>query len=300
MSVLELSERTRGIADRLAPYARDVLERAAREAHRLHAEEVSSEHFLYALLLDEEAGATRLVLHAFADPATIAQEVLALCPGILVVASSRSLPFSVRSVDVLEEARSDAHRAGAPKVEPEHLLASSFRALDEPQQSALREAGYDLQPVPPRAEGEVLPREGPLLRHYSEAARRALGLACRAAGQLERDAISPAHVVLAALEADSALAQRASCSPSRARMVLGSHDVDLTPLGSRRLPLAPDLTSLLEGVEPGAETAAVLTRLLAGGTEELRLLLIQQKITLALAERSGGSFPDPEVPPAAP
>ena len=96
------------LGQRLAPYARETLERGASLAARLHADEVSPEHWLAALLADEECAATRAVLHAFADPETIGIEVLAQCSGIMVVGSGRTLPFSVRAVSALRAARAGA------------------------------------------------------------------------------------------------------------------------------------------------------------------------------------------------
>ena len=70
----------------LEPYARGLLQAAGAHALRLHAETVSPEHLLWALMDDPSAAAHAAVLHAFADPGTIADEVLAVSPGLLVVA----------------------------------------------------------------------------------------------------------------------------------------------------------------------------------------------------------------------
>ena len=97
--------------------------RAARYALRLHAEELAIEHLFASLLEDEECGATRLVLHAFADPETLAVEVLALCPGIMVVGSEHCLPFSVRGVRT---------QLVVPKRNDSRLVAAASRSLYEP------------------------------------------------------------------------------------------------------------------------------------------------------------------------
>ena len=301
MSTLSLADpAVASLVGALAPYARFTLERAARTAHRLHAEEVAPEHLLQALLEDETAAATRVVLHAFADPQTIAAEVLALCPGILVVASGRSLPFSVRGVRALEAARATAAAEGAAEVTAEHVLRAAAQELEPELARALAAAGYrTAAALPGAAAGDAVPDHGPLFRHFADVTRRALGAACRAAARLERDAIGPAHLVLGALEADPELGGRVGLGAVRARMVLLHRDDDPTPLPARRLAPDPALVALLRGVGAGADTAALLERLLSHGAEELRLLLTQQKVTGALLERARGAFQDPEPPSSA-
>jgi len=284
----------RAAVDRLAPHARSRLAGAARLAVRLHAEEVTSEHLLAAILADEDAGATRLVLHAFADPETLHAEVLALCPGILVVGSGRSLPFSPRALEALFAARRGARTAGTEVVGSAHVLAAAARELEPELARALAAAGYR-EPegwAPPPSAG---PRETALFATFEARARRALGAACRAAAQLGRDAISPAHLVLGCAEVAEDAAAAAGLTASRARMCLAGRDED--PSRPEPVSLPPDdgLVALLAGLAPPADTFAVLDRVLSHGSPELRLLLVQQKITPALVERSRGAFPDPRT-----
>src|SRR5262245_18257872 len=110
---------------RLAPCARASLTRARKLALRLHAEELSPEHWLAALLEDEDYAATRTVLHAFADPETIGVEVLALCEGIMVVGSGRTLPFSVLGVEALRAARSTAAARRGRQVVVEDVFSAA-------------------------------------------------------------------------------------------------------------------------------------------------------------------------------
>ena len=293
---------------RLGAYARAALETAARHAHRLHAREVSPEHLLSSLFLDESAAATRLVLFAFADPETLAIELLALSPGILVVGSDRSLPFSVRGVRVLECARGRAIEAGAAAVTPRHLLACALGELDPEALGPVAAVGLPLealsrteeppQPLPQGNPEDPIPPQGPLFARFAQDARRALGLAARAARAWRREAISPAHLTLGALEADGSLAEALGVRPNRVRMALGGRDDDSTPLEPRQLPLDGDLAALLADLEEDASTLAILGRILAGGSEETRLLLRRQRVTWELFERAQDSFQDPPDPAA--
>jgi len=290
------------LGQRLAPYARETLERGVSLAARLHADEVSPEHWLAALLADEECAATRAVLHAFADPETIGIEVLAQCSGIMVVGSGRTLPFSVRALSALRAARAGAHRRGASSVEPADLLPAAAAELPD----ALR---AKLAPLPETetagnpSTGEVrtstVSEEGPLFRRYSTDGLRALGAACRTASSLHRAAIGPLHLCLGCLEVDAALCERSGWSAGRLRLAAAGADADETPLPQRTLAGDARLLELFPRLPPAAETLDVLGALLEHGTEELLALLRRQKVTLALFERCRGVFRDPPGPPDA-
>ena len=84
----------------------------------LHADAVSREHLVCVLLSDEESALSELVEHAFADPETLHQDALALAPGILVVGSGATKPFSVRAVLAARRAVELAQGAGLSLVNP--------------------------------------------------------------------------------------------------------------------------------------------------------------------------------------
>ncbi len=285
---------------RLAPYAHASFERAAGLAARLHAEEISPEHWLVALLADEGCAATRAVLHAFADPETIGVEVLALCAGIMVVGSDRTLPFSVLGVEALRTARAGAAARACTRVEPSDLFQASVVRLTPELRARLAllpAAVLDLGVRPsPREGGEGLPAAGPLFRHFSANALRALGTGGRVAAALGRDAIGPAHLVLGALEVDDELREHTALTPTRVRMACSGLDEDRTPLPERRLGGDERLRALLGEIPPGAGTLDVVGWMLARGSEELIALLRRQKVTSALLERCRGVYQDP--PPA--
>ena len=70
-------------------------------------------------------------------------------------------------------------------------------------------------------------------------------------------------------------------------------DEDLTPLSTRPLDLESSLERLLSGLPRGADSLRLLGEILSEGREEVRSLLVRQKITLALYEHAQGSFVDP-------
>lgn len=297
-------------AERLAPYARFSLGRAERFATHLHARELCPEHWLVSLLQDEDCAATRLVLHAFADPRSIGGEVLALCPGIMVVGSGHSLPFSVLGVAALRSARAGAAARGAERVEPGDVLRAALARVSPEAHARLELAaggGAEFAAAARTPTEEGSPRttdlepleQGSFFGCFSGAALRALGVACRAAGELGRDAIGPVHLLAGSLEVDPALREHTRLSPGRLRVALSGLDADPTPLPARTLRADESLLELLSSVPPGADTLDVLGWMLAHGTDELRALLRRQKITTALHERARGVFRDPE-PPASP
>ncbi len=285
-----------GLGDRLAPYARLSLERAARFAARLHADELSSEHWLVSLLEDEDCAATRLVLHAFADPATIGQELLALCSGIMVVGSGHSLPFSVLGVAALRAARSGLAAEGGGQVEAGDLFRAACAELPPASRERLAAAGTIAETAgAPPEEGAPPADSAPFFGRFSPEALRALGAACRIAAGLGRSSIGPAHLLLGCLEVDGGLRATTGLSPARARLALAGQDEDETPLRARTLRADERLRELLTGLPAGADSLDVLGWMLFHGTQELRSLLRRQRITPALHERSRAAFRDPEL-----
>jgi hypothetical protein len=282
---------------RLAPYARASFDQAAALAARLHAEEISPEHWLAALLADEGCAATRAVLHAFADPETLGIEVLALCAGIMVVGSERTLPFSVRGVEVLHAARARADARRAPAVEPADLFASALAFLAG--EAGTRLAGVAGAALAPwtSAGAAAAPafRAGPLLGGFSAQSLRALGASARSAASFAREAIGPAHVLLGVLEVDEGLRSELGLATGRTRMALAGVDADSTPLPPRRIAAEPRLQALLASLPAEAETLDVLAEMLARASEELKALLLRQKVTGALIERCRGTFRDPAL-----
>lgn len=277
----------------VAPYVAAILDDAAGRAVRLHARAVSTEHFLLAMLADEDCGAHRLILHAFADPETLYAQVLALSPGILVVGSSRSLPFSPHGVQALYSAKATAEARGSAQVELGDLVSAAFSALGADAQARATEAGGTLEEFPtvPAAAFDDDPSSP--FAAFDDASKRALGRAAKVATELRRASVAPAHLLLAALEADSELGERIGLPRARARMVLAGTDDEDPPPAERSLAPDPGLRALLERLPAGAGTALALSTIVEAGTSELQLLLSQQRITLGLVGATGALFDDP-------
>jgi len=152
-------------------------------------------------------------------------------------------------------------------------------------------------PAADSAEHGTLPDSGPLFRHFSSGALRALGAGGRAAASLRRDAIGPAHIALGTLEVDPALRERTALTPARVRMACSGLDEDRTPLPERRLGADERLRAMLAELPSAAGTLEVLGWILARGNQESVALLRRQKVTTTLFERCRGAYEDPPPPP---
>lgn len=291
-------QRTRELLARLAPYARGLLERGARLALTLHADEFGPEHLLCALMDDEDCGAHRLALHAFADPPTISGEALSLAAGIMISGSSAALPFSTLGVQALRRARADAARRQSTAVEISHLVLASFDELEPAVREQLSDSGWSraaLEALATRAgpAARSVEDQGALFRSFSEDAKRLLSAAGKLARQHEHAAISPGHLLLASLTWDQTLERAAGLPPSRVRMALRGRLDDRTPAPERPLPLDESAEAFLARIAPGATSVALLAGFHAGLTPELAQVLNRHKLTPALFERAGASFADP-------
>jgi hypothetical protein len=289
---LDLADRDLApLLGRLRPYARALLARAGDHALRLHADVVSAEHLLSTLMDDEESAAHRAVLHAFADPATISDEALAISPGLMVVASGSTLPFSARAANVL--ARAHAQRAASGLVEVRDLLEHAERELADPLREALRARGY----AGPgggaeRNDAGAPPPLGPeLFRHFSTPAKRALSAANRLAAGERARSIAPAHLLLGCLREEP---DAAGIAVHRVREALAGRSADESAPRPRSLPPDRGLLELLEGIPEGSDSLALLARFHAAATPELAAILVRSKVTAAFLERARAGFRDPD------
>ena len=281
---------------RLGPYARDLVEAAGRHALRIHADVVTPDHLLTTLMADEECGAHAAVLHAFADPSTIAEEALAISPGWMVVASGSTLPFSARGARALASASARAGREGAEEVRLSDLRLASEAALDEEVRAALRAAGYagtnpsgGLPGDTPagHTEGAV-----PASRRFTAEAKRALSTANRLAASEHATSISPAHLFLAALE-DAREAAEAGMAFPRARALLAGRTKDASAPPERVLPPDPSLVRFLSDLPSSGGSLDLLRRFHGGVTPELAAILDRSKVSASYLDRARGSFRDP-------
>ena len=287
----------------LAPHATEwgpachaALAGAGVEAARVHADEVGPEHLIRVVMLDEECAAHRAVLHAFADPETLALEALSIMEGILVVGSSCSLPLSTRSVEALRSARSRAAEVGAITFDGDQILAAAAGALDDGVAQLLTKNGFKDAELLPRDEGGGVRDEGHLFRDSTEDARRTLSLAARLAVAEESPAIAPGHLVIAALSQDSTRARRAGVSATRVKQLLSGKTRDDSPPDPTPLPPSDELVRVIAALGEGADTLDILMAFHRSGGEELTHLLERHRITLPFLDRVRASFRDNPSP----
>lgn len=287
---------------RLGPYLDGALERAADQARRLHAGALALEHLLLALLEDQDSALNRLVEHAFADSETLLADVLAIAPGILVVGSGATLPFSPKGVAAVREARARAARRGAGQVTPADVLLTAATLLEpgagmalgsqDPSAGAWEGALSQADPAGPAA--DPVREEGHLFHHFSPDARRALSGAGRVARRAGAPAIAPAHLLVATLEVDGTLAQRLGLTAGRAAQVLRPYASDPSRPASDPIPPEPGMLAFLAALPPGAGSLDVLGRLLADPSSEQAQVFARQKVTSALLARARGAIADPD------
>ena len=286
---------TRSAHDALSPYLQQSLERAAEHAWRLHADEITLEHLFTVILVDEDSAAHRAIVFGFADPPTLAAEALALSPGILVVGSGTSLPFSPRGVATLFDARERAAAEGSAKVTPAHLFAAAYGELEDDARAALEVAGFDATGLAePPEEGEPgVEATGALFASFSDVARRSMGLSCRLAARGGSDAIAPAHIARAALETVPDLAQRAGIGPHELGRAVTGNELDPTTPEPRAVAVDADLARFLESLPSGGGTLQLLGAFCERGPGELIDILKRNRIGQDLVERASGSYRDP-------
>lgn len=267
--------------------------RATTLALELHADVISREHLVCCLLDDEESALYELVEHAFADPETLYQDALALAPGILVVGSSATCSFSVRSVRAARAAVELARSAGLAKVGLGCVLRAACAELPEDARAALSEAGCDPEAAPlDGVQGDLT--EGTHLFHpFSDEARRALTSASRHAARGGRGALSPADLVIGALGEDAELARCFGTDATGANTLLGPFAEDLTKPEHRELEEDEELSQLFSGLPVDGGSLDVLKLILSEPEEELAQVFLRQKVTAALLDRSKATFVDP-------
>lgn len=287
-----------GLADalaRLSPYLCARVEDAGERALTLHAEEVGLEHLIWSLMLDEDSALFVTVDQAFADTDTVAADALSLCSGILVSTRAGALPFSTRGVEASRGARALARERGLSEVGPACLALGAAAELEDELARDLAEAGLDLERVRGQlAQGEApLELEGHLFRAFANATRQALVVAARAAAAATEPSIGPARLLVAALEADAALAEVAGLPARRARVAIEGRAVDLSPPPARLLPPDSCLLDFLARLPEGAGSLDVAEAVLEDPGSELAQVFGRQKVTPHLLERARAAYDDP-------
>ncbi len=179
---------------------------------------------------------------------------------------------------------------------PGRCCPRAWRATTAQQAARLADAG-----VAPYAETRSLdpvdPDEHAIFGVFSKDAKQALARANHAAASLRAEAIGPVHLVLGVLAVapQDALAERLGLRASRVRAALATLHEDPTPPPEVRPPADAALERLLASLPAGADTLACLAAFhsAADVTEELRQVLLRNKVSPALLARASGAFGDP-------
>lgn len=278
-----------------SPILARLMEAAQARALRLASDAVTLEHLLGAALEDEDTAAHQAVVFAFADPETLDQEVLALTDGLMVVGSKAVLPFSTLGIEVLQRARAAASAAGASEVDLRDLVREAMPMIAASAREALEGVGYSAERVAagtePATEREPVAPDGPLFRCFSEDAKRALSHACKSAAAGKETSISPARILIGALQAAPS-GELAGLRPTVAREALRGNTADPTPPPDRAVPLDPAFELLVGRLGPRADSLDLLLACHREGSEELRAALERHKVTQALLERARGAWAD--------
>ena len=295
MIALDTPELERCVA-RLAPYARALLDRAAHAALQIHAEEVGPEHLLSTLMEDEDCAAHRTAVHAFADPATIADEARSIAAGILISGSSAALPFSARGVLALRGARARAAQRGDDLVLVPHLALAAFDQLEADLQELFSASGWSpagLEALLPQGAGSAS-EQGHLFRYFSDDAKRALSASAKLARSGAARSISAAHLFQSTLAFEARLERACGMPASRARIALRGRLEDSSEVQGG--PLGPDsaLEAFLARVPERADSLDLLATLQASASPEIGTILARHKLTPALLARARGAFSDPD------
>ncbi|MCA8980689.1 MAG: hypothetical protein KDC14_11740, partial [Planctomycetes bacterium] len=264
-------------------------------ALQIHADELAREHLVERLFADDDSALHAAVLDAFADPEGMAVESLALSPGILVVGAGEATLFSTLAVEAVTRARRIAVERGADAIAPREVLYGAVASLTQDARAALVEAGLreELAAGESTSRTSSIVESGHLFHAFSNDARRLLVLAAREASRAEEPSISPARLVLAALQTDRDLGAACGLTSHRARLLLDGRTVDATPAPVRELVVDPTLTAFLESLPEGAGSIDVALQLLLEPQHELAQILLRQKVGADRLRAARSVFSDP-------
>ncbi|MFT5052896.1 MAG: hypothetical protein ACI8QZ_004334 [Chlamydiales bacterium] len=297
MEADDMQDLTALLSERLAPLhgcMPVLVAQATRRALSLHSDAVSVEHLVGAAMQDEDCAAYSVVEHAFADPETIAQELLALSTGIMVVASGSALPFSQLAVEALAA----AHAAADTEVDVTAVLRHSCEVLPDDLGADLARMGFDPAGIAPDSTsgpgGAPRAAESSFFALFTGDARSVLSQANRKAARAGEPSIGPAQLILASLEADHELQVRSGLTVTRARQSLAGKTLDLSEIPERAIPPETALLDFLANLPTGSGSLELLAACHGEhGTAELSELLGRHMVTPALLERCVGAFPEP-------
>lgn len=260
----------------------DTLARARCLALSMFARELCLEHLFCALMADESNAACRFLLERFADPASLAEEALATADGILVVGSAAALPFSTLGVQALFDARAAAGARGESQVDGVRLAMAALAAMPTALRAELAASGLGSEAfdraLPPAGAPWTARDDEALFRRFSPEGKKLLAVAARACQRAREPSISPARVLLAAIEIEPALAPIRSGHAEGLRRLASRSLVDPTPPPERELPWAADLTARVRALPQGAGTLELMFACASPPTSPLGQILARHRV----------------------
>jgi len=145
------------VFERFTENARRVVVSASEEARTLRHDYLGTEHFLLALIRDDQSTAGRMLNALGIAPATVRRDIEQAVPAGNVAETSGHLPFAPAAKQVLELTLREAARLNSPYIGSGHVLLGLVREGHGPGARVLSALGVDLARA---RNAERLVREG--------------------------------------------------------------------------------------------------------------------------------------------
>lgn len=143
--------------ERFTEPARRVVVVAGEEARALRHDYIGTEHFLLAVIRDDQSAASRLLSALAIQPDAVRQELEQLVPGRAGEPAGH-LPFTPEAKQTLERGLLEAVRLDSPHIGTEHILLGLLCGSQDPAAQVLTALGADLEQAR-RAVREITPED---------------------------------------------------------------------------------------------------------------------------------------------
>jgi len=145
------------VFERFTENARRIVVSASEEARTLHHDYLGTEHFLLALIRDDQSTAGQMLNALGIPPATVRRDLEQAVPAGNVAKASGHLPFTPAAKQILELTLLEAARLNSPYIGSGHVLLGLVREGDSRGAQVLSALGVDLERA---RHAERLVREG--------------------------------------------------------------------------------------------------------------------------------------------
>jgi len=133
------------VFERFTENARRVVVSASEEARTLRHDYLGTEHFLLALVRDDQSTAGRMLNVLGIQPATVRRDLEQAVAAGNAAETSGYLPFTPAAKEVLELTLLEAARLNSPHIGSEHVLLGVVREGHGPAAHVLNALGVDLE-----------------------------------------------------------------------------------------------------------------------------------------------------------